>query len=101
MKKVLLTALALWLLLPGCAKQEPVLNAPAPVASYAEGRELMAAAETREDAEALAALYGVELVDYREGLALFHTDEDPAVVKQRGIQNGWQELEINALNPLD
>ena len=62
MKKVLLTALALWLLLPGCAKQEPVLNAPVPVASYAEGRELMAAAETREDAEALAALYGVTTI---------------------------------------
>ena len=91
-------------LLSGCTNrsQPPVSTSePVRIVNYAEGRELMCMAETEQQAREIASLYGMELVDYREGFALFHTEEDPVAVKQRGIDNGWPEMEINVVNPLD
>ena len=91
-------------LLSGCTNrsQPPVSTSePVGIVNYAEGRELMCVADTEQQAREIASLYGMELVDYREGFALFHTEEDPGAVKQRGIDNGWPELEINVVNPLD
>ncbi len=102
-RKLSALLLALAMLLPGCAKQTKfadLSDGQAGIIRYAEGRELMAPAASREEAEEIAALYGVELVDYEHGYALFHTEEDPSAVRERGRENGWPELEINSLNPL-
>ena len=57
--------------------------------------QLMASAETLEEAQKLAELYGIELVDYSYQIALFRTEEDPRAVIQRGKENGWPELSLN------
>ena len=124
-KAFFITMLFLPLLLAGCASKEeqepentpappsffasqqydvPVtenLEAPssstpaAPSASYANGAELFASVESQEEAEELARLYGIDLVEFRFGYATFHTDENPVVVIQRGEANDWPPLEIN------
>ena len=95
--------LALAMLLPGCAKRTTMAVADEQdgVILYAEGRELMAPAASREEAEEIAALYGIELVDYKHGYALFHTEENPSAVRERGVKNGWPELEPNTVHTLD
>ena len=59
------------------------------------GKELMCLADSREEAEAIAAQYGIELVEYRYGVAAFHTDRPPREVIAEGIANGWPELSEN------
>lgn len=70
------------------------------IGSAGEEGQLMGFAESQEDAEALAELYGITLVEYQNGLALFHTDEDPKEVIRRGQENGWQELSLNRVQKL-
>ena len=60
--------------------------------------QLMAGAESRQEAEELARLYGITLVDYQHQVALFFTEEDPGEVIQRGKDNGWPELSLNRMN---
>lgn len=66
---------------------------------YAEA-QLLGEAESREKAEELAELYGITLVEYKNRLARFHTDEDPREVIRRGKDNGWPELVLNRVTPL-
>ena len=101
--KIAALLLALATLLPGCAKETPTplpVESPARVATFAEGRELLCLAESEDQAREIAELYGIELVEYKNGLAVFHTEEDPMTVKERGIKNGWPELEGNIINEL-
>lgn len=63
--------------------------------------QLLGEAESREDAEELAKLYGITLVDYKNGLGRFHTEEDPREVIRRGKDNGWPELVLNRATSLD
>ena len=101
MKKGLIAALLLLALaLPGCGKKTfpPESDKPLPsAAAYAEGKELFATFETEEDAQAVAELYGIELVSFSDGVAVFHTEEDPAAVVARGKEKGWAPIEINYL----
>lgn len=100
------------LLLSGCAGQarpEPTQIAivttqpPAPTSSAPETTEtvgaaepqLMALTDTRAEAEDIARQYGITLVSWREGLALFFTEEDPESVVRRGAKNGWPQLSVN------
>ena len=107
MNRVLLAVvLLLALVLSGCGG-EPVSGKPSPRVSpplrtpgpsrpvYPEGRELLASAETEEEARELAELYGVELVSFSGHIAVFHTEEDPFEVIRRGEKNDWPPLEIN------
>ena len=100
---------------PGCEKKaEPVPAAPTHVPAQATpfptgeetedgmkagqpapGQELMGSAESREAAEAVAELYGIQLVGWGEGIAVYTTDRDPAQVIRQGQENGWPALEIN------
>ena len=57
--------------------------------------QLMAMAQSLEEAQTLAELYGIELVDFSYQIALFRTQENPREVIRRGQQNGWPELSIN------
>ena len=103
--KTALMILAFTALLPGCTKRaEPApRETPVPIhelkpgVDYEEGKELLATVGTLEDAERLEELYGIELVEFGDGLAVFHTEENPAEVVRRGEQNGWPALEVNHL----
>jgi len=66
----------------------------------AKSRELMALASSEEEAQEIADLYGIELVHFESGVASYHTDEDPAAVIQRGIDNGWPLIAVNSTNTL-
>ncbi len=61
----------------------------------APGRELMATVESREAAEKLAALYGIELVNYADGVAEFTTDQPLGEVINKGKEEGYPELSVN------
>ena len=58
--------------------------------------ELIKLVDSREEAEKIAKMYNIELVEFSFGLASYHTDEDPYEVIGRGIENGWPELSFNA-----
>ncbi len=94
------------ILLSGCAggaKPEPAVvttrpTAPAPsVPETTETGEpqLMALTDTRAEAEDIARQYGITLVSWQDGLALFFTEEDPESVVLRGAKNGWPQLSVN------
>ena len=57
--------------------------------------QLMALTDTRAEAEDIARQYGITLVSWQNGLALFSTEEDPEAVLRRGEKNGWPELSLN------
>ena len=65
---------------------------------YADGEELFGAAGSEEEAKKIAELYGIELVSFSQGIATFHTEEDPSTVVKRGKDNGWPLIEVNRLN---
>ena len=56
---------------------------------------LMAEAETEADAQEIAEQYGIEFVSFENGLALYHTEEDPFEVVARGQENGYPQLSVN------
>ncbi len=60
-----------------------------------EGRELIASCKDEKEAQDIADIYGIELVEYSLGVGTFHTDEDPVSVMNRGKKNGWPVLSIN------
>ena len=66
--------------------------------SYPAGKELMCLAQSREEADKVAAQYGIELVEYKEGVATFHTDESPYTVVERGKKNGYHEIAVNGMS---
>lgn len=67
---------------------------------YVKGKELFMLLETEEEALEIAELYGIEFVSLEYGVATFHTEEDPASVVKRGLENGWPKLTINSMkNP--
>ena len=103
------------LLLSGCAgsqKPQPtettVVTAQPPVCTQSQTEEtagavepqLMALTDTEKAAEEIAGQYGITLVSWQDGLALFFTEEDPETVVRRGVKNGWPELSVNYLRDL-
>ena len=101
--KIVTALVMLAVMLSGCAREistEPPAYVPdAQVTSIpiAEGRELFALVEKPEEAEEIAALYGIELVECSDGVAIFHTDRAPEDVISTGEKNGWPQLEINSI----
>ena len=98
------------LLLSGCVggqKPQPteatVVTVQPPVSTQPQTEEtagavepqLMALTDTRAEAEEIAGQYGITLVSWQDGLALFFTEEDPETVVRRGVKNGWPELSVN------
>lgn len=57
--------------------------------------QLMTLVETKEEAEAIAQQYGIELTYFSEGVATFRTDEEPQTVIDRGEKNGYPKLYLN------
>lgn len=57
--------------------------------------QLMALTDTEEQAKEIAAQYGIEFVSFENGLALYHTEEDPFEVITRGQENGYPQISVN------
>ena len=68
---------------------------PDAMPEIAVGEELLCLADSLDEAENTAEIYGIELVRFGNGIAVFHTDENPGDVIQRGIENGWPQLSLN------
>ncbi len=79
--------------------QDPKLEGPQheTVENYVEGAELLCIVESEDEAKEIADMYGIELVDYKVGVATFHTEEDPRAVVERGIENGYPGISINGI----
>ena len=63
--------------------------------NIAAGEELFAVVSSEEDAQAIADQYGIELVTFAQGVATYHTEEDPGTVVRRGRENGWPPIAVN------
>lgn len=63
--------------------------------------ELTALADSQEEADEIAELYGIELKSYSYGVAVFTTEEDPQKLMQLGEEEGYPELQYNYTFHLD
>ena len=97
MKYILILLIVVALILCGCRRTEPpvILEKDTTEASAEEGGELICLTDSPEEAARIAELYGISLIRYADGLALYQTDEDPQEVIRRGIEQGWPELSRN------
>lgn len=77
--------------LPETWTPQPTLDAVSPHA------QLICAAQSQEEAQSIADLYGIALVDWGYGVASFYTEEDPREVIRRGQEKGWAELSLNRI----
>lgn len=59
--------------------------------------ELIGTADSEEQAKQTARLYGIELVEYLDGIALYRTQEDPRDIIKLGEENGYPPLALNYL----
>lgn len=106
MKAILILVLVAAVLLCGCQRSgQPALvpketvdppSMPETLPVDPDG-QLLCLAGSQQEAEEVAALYNIELVSYADGLAVYHTEEDPRDVISRGEKNGWIELSLNYL----
>lgn len=62
--------------------------------------ELIALADTREEAEEIAELYGIELSTYSYGVATYTTDKNAFELIELGEENGYPALSLNHENEL-
>lgn len=86
-------SLALMLLLSGCHREEAAKTTD--YSGVSAECPLICIAQSREEAETIARQYGITLVEYDLGVASFFTEEDYRTVIDRGVKNGWVELELN------
>lgn len=66
----------------------------APV-SEADEYKLLAQVSSEEEAKEIADLYGITLLDYLNGVARYHTDEDPTELIEMGKKKGYPLLSIS------
>jgi len=59
------------------------------------GNTMIAKVESQEEAEEIANLYGIELLQYRNKIATFSTEKDPLELMQWGEEQGYPTLGIN------
>lgn len=57
--------------------------------------EMIALADTREEAEEIAELYGIELSSYSYGVATYTTDKNPQELIELGSENDYPALTPN------
>ncbi len=60
------------------------------------GEELLCLCDSEEDAEEIADMYGIELVNFSYGVATFHA-ENPREVISLGQEKGYPALEFNGV----
>lgn len=56
--------------------------------------------DSQEEAQGIAELYGITLVSFENGVAVYQTEEDPFEVIARGDENGYPQLSINFIRTL-
>jgi hypothetical protein len=78
----------------GAEKPTPAAK-PEQTAGDAEvvNNQLIGEAQTQEEAQQIADLYGIELISFNYGIAVFKTEEPAEDVIERGKQNCWPLLE--------
>ena len=79
---------------------KPVTPSTQPSGTVNPRGQLMGKAESWDHAEEIAELYGISLVNYGNGLALYYTEEDPQAVIARGEENDWPKLSLNRTKKL-
>lgn len=90
---------ALVTLFSTCGTQKaPVISETLP---YSQEAPLMASVDSRKDAEKLAEIYGIDLVEFSYGIATFCTEENPYEVIRRGEEKGWKPLEVNGIQSIN
>ena len=57
--------------------------------------ELIALADTEEQAQEIASLYQIELLSFSNGVAVYATDQEPSALIALGQQNGYPVLSVN------
>lgn len=57
--------------------------------------ELIALAQDQEEAEEIAELYGIELLSFSDGVAVFTTDKELQDLMETGDINGYPTLTVN------
>ena len=57
--------------------------------------QLVGVFDDEEQAKECAKLYGIELISFNFGVALFRVEGDPKAIIEIGIKNGWPELSLN------
>lgn len=62
---------------------------------------LMALTETQEQAQEIAELYGIEMISFEEGIAVYDTDQDPYDVIAEGEKKGYPALSLNYVREAD
>ena len=73
-----------------------------PLEMIKEGKvSLLSGADSLEDARRIADLYGITLVDFSGGVAVYETDKDVAELKKLGEEDNYPALEINYSMKLD
>lgn len=100
MKKLLTIGVIIALftaILAGCSRKPREMNAGEVTPEYAQGQELFCLAQSQEEAQEIADLYGIELVSFSEGVATFHTEDNPVDVINMGIEKGYPLLELNGI----
>ena len=68
-----------------------------PAQKLYEDGVLLAAVDSEEDAQFIAACYGITLEGVADGLARFTTEEDIESLIQLGRDNGWPPVQPNYL----
>lgn len=58
--------------------------------------ELIALAEDQAEAEKTAELYGIQLISFSDGVAVYITDKDPQELIELGDNNGYPTLTVNS-----
>ncbi len=88
----MLGLLAAMQILAGCGRQETFIPSSAGIT---EGRELFCLADSEEEASKVADQYQIELVSFSDGVAVFHTEDDPEKVIDYGISHNYTQLSLN------
>ena len=98
---LLMPMLLLAWLMAGCGSNYEIIEPGPSIDPVMEGRELLAFVETEEEAVEIADLYGIQLLDYSYNVAVYHTEEDPREVIERGEKNGYPPIDLNRQISLD
>lgn len=85
--------------IPKLQKLKPVDENGSPIDSLGNEEslttELVALADTQEEAEEIAELYGIELNSYSYGVATYTTDKSPQELIELGTEKGYPALTPN------
>lgn len=85
--------------IPELQKLKPIDESSSPADSSGTGEsadtEVIALADTLEEAEEIAGLYGIELSSYSYGVATYTTDKSLKELMELGLENDYPELTPN------